>query len=144
MIESIWMEAERANMNETQLSLMLHMTMIQMCWHQTLKTCAFFVNHGKCDLGFARSTSTHFLSQEGTCDQTLKAYEGLQSPYESWQDSSKHKKNTSVKNFLRSSWPAYSSMKSRCVSVWQSKSVKRYAHIQSGQKKACLAAIAEL
>ena len=42
------------------------------------------------------------------------------------------------------SWPAHSSMKSRRASLPHRKSVNRKAHIRSQQKKACLAARAEL
>jgi hypothetical protein len=35
------------------------------------------------EAGFAQSTNTHFLSQQGTFAQTLKTYEDLQSVHES-------------------------------------------------------------
>jgi hypothetical protein len=108
---------------------MLHMTMIQMCWHADLQSL-YLLCKSLYMAGFAQRTNTHFLSQEGAGDQALKSYEDLQSVHELWNNSSKHKKMSHWKTFcavFTDSWPAHSSMKTRRVSVSRRKSVKEIA-----------------
>ena len=74
------------------LALMLHMSMIQVCWHADLPSM-YLLCKSLCMAGFAQNTNAHFLTQEGACAQTLESYEDLQRVHKSRNNSSKHKKN---------------------------------------------------
>ena len=74
------------------LALMLHMSMIQVCWHADLPSM-YLLCKSFCMAGFAQNTNAHFLTQEGACAQTLESYEDLQRVHKSRNNSSKHKKN---------------------------------------------------
>ncbi len=126
----------RANMDviwegKYELALMLHMSMIQVCWHADLSSM-YLLCKSLCMAGFAQTTNAHCLTQEGACAQTLESCDDLQRVHKSWNNSSKHK-NTFCAVFM-GSWPAHSSMKSRRGSVSHRKRQKQ-AHIWSQQNK---------
>jgi hypothetical protein len=82
MGEPIWMETETPNENETKFtSYAAH------DYDPNVLTCGpqsmYLLCKSVSEAGFAQSTNTHFLSQQGTFAQTLKTYEDLQSVHES-------------------------------------------------------------
>ncbi len=85
MREPILMEAERANMNETQLYPMLHMTMIQIRWHADLQNM-YLLCKWLYMAGFAQSTQHKLpLTRRDLCS-SLESYEDLQSARKSWNN----------------------------------------------------------